>query len=110
MDLGIETRRVDEIMTTIHSIQTRLTGVEQRNQTVNGDGTVMNSSITNPLDLTVTASGNPISENDDLMQNANDLIHSLGTNVPSNVQVIAATRLPSRFINRPGLIKLSFRN
>lgn len=33
LDLGIETQRVDEVMTTIQSIQTRLSGVEQRNQT-----------------------------------------------------------------------------
>lgn len=115
LDLGIETRRVDEVMTTIQSIQTRLSGVEQRNQTVSDDGTVtvMNTSITNPLDctdLTVTASGIPISENNDLMQKANDVINSLWTDVSSNVQVIAVTRLPSRFNNRPGLVKISFRN
>lgn len=113
LDLGTETRRVDEVMTTIQSIQTRLSGVEQRNQTVSDDGTVMNTSITNPLDctdLTVTASGIPISENDDLMQKANDVINSLGTDVSSNVQVIAVTRLPNRFNNRPGLVKISFRN
>lgn len=113
LDLGIETQRVDEVMTTIQSIQTRLSGVEQRNQTVSDDGTVMNTSITNPLDctdLTDTASGIPISENNDLMQKANDVINSLGTDVSSNVQVIAVTRLPSRFNNRPGLVKISFRN
>lgn len=112
LDLGIETQRVDEVMTTIQSIQTRLSGVEQRNQTVSDDGTVMNTSITNPLDctdLTVTASGIPISENNDL-QKANDVINSLGTDVLSNVQVIAVTRLPSRFNNRPGLVIISFRN
>lgn len=42
MDLSVETLRVDEIMTTIHSIQTRLNGVEQRIQTVRDDHTVMN--------------------------------------------------------------------
>lgn len=100
-------------MATIQSIQTRLTGVEQRNQTISDDGTVMNSSITNPLDctdLTVTASGIPISENDDLMLKANDLIHSLGADVSSNVQVIGVMRLQSRFNNRPGPVKISFRN
>lgn len=87
--------------------KTRLSGVGQRIQTVSEDGTVMNSSITNPLDctnLTVRA----ISENNDLRQNANDLIQSLGADVASNVQVIAVTRLRSRFNNRPDLLKISF--
>lgn len=89
--------------------KTRLSGVGQRIQTVSEDGTVMNSSITNPLDctnLTVRA----ISENNDLRQNANDLIQSLGADVASNVQVIAVTRLRSRFNNRPDLLKISFWN
>lgn len=73
----------------------------------------MHTRIKNPLDCTdqtVTSSGISISENADLMQKANGLINSLGTDVSSNVQVIAVTRLPSRFNNCPGLEKICFRN
>lgn len=80
MDLGFETRRVDQIMATIHSIQLRLDGVEQCTQTVSDNGTIRKSSITNPQS-TITASGIPISDDEDLLLKANELIRTLGEEV-----------------------------
>lgn len=73
--------RVDQIMTTIQSLELRLVSIEHCTKTVTNNDTIRNSSITNPFDCTdlrVTASGIPISEDGSLLHKANELIRALG--------------------------------
>ncbi|CAC5405643.1 unnamed protein product [Mytilus coruscus] len=62
------------------------------------------------LDITITAGGLPFSEDENLIEKANDLIRALGEDVSDNVIVTTAARLPSRFSDRPAIVKISFRN
>ncbi|CAG2189828.1 unnamed protein product [Mytilus edulis] len=118
VDISMETRRTDQLLISVQSIQSRLDGIEEHNNTHsadNGNG-VLNSVDNlhiNPLDnpeITITASGIPVTEGEDLMSKAENLISALGEDVFSNVNVIAATRLTNRFNDRPGIVKISFRN
>lgn len=67
----------------------------------------------NPLDdpdLTITVSGIPVTDSEDLIKKAEELISCLGNEVSSKVNVSGATRLPSRLTNKPALVKISFVN
>lgn len=121
LDIGRQTARTDQMLITIQSMQTRLDDLEQRQVnthattvTDSGNGNfIMPVAQVNPLDnvdLTITASGIKVTESENLVTKANDLIRSLGEDVSSNVQVTAATRLPTRFNDRPGIVKISFRS
>ncbi|VDI44280.1 Hypothetical predicted protein [Mytilus galloprovincialis] len=113
VDIGSETRRTDQLLITVQSLQTRLEGIEEHNNTqsaFNGIG-VLNP--VNPLDnpeITITASGIPVTESEDLLYKTENLIRALGEDVFSYVHVTAATRLPNRFDDRPGIVKFSLRN
>ncbi|CAC5412945.1 unnamed protein product [Mytilus coruscus] len=91
LDLARETNRTDQIINTksIQSLQPL-----------------------NPLDnneITITASGIPVTEHENLIQKAESLISALGDEVTQNVRVTGAVRLPTRSTNRPGIVKI-FRN
>ncbi|CAG2234693.1 unnamed protein product [Mytilus edulis] len=69
---------------TDQSIQTRLDSLEQDTSSKNND--------------------------ENIVEKANDLIRALGEDVSDNVNVTAAARLPSRFNDRPAIVKIIFRN
>ncbi|CAC5360994.1 unnamed protein product [Mytilus coruscus] len=117
IDIGHETTRTDQLLTTVQSIQRRLDDVEQQNPILNDNGTAVHENRPgrkyNPLDntdITVTVSGIPFSDGEDLMEKANDMILALGDSVADSVRISAATRLPSRFNDKPGIVKISFQN
>ncbi len=124
LDIASETRRIDQILTTVQSMQTRMDGLEQSNintPTMNDNGSDdhprtrrrPHSNWGNPLDdpeLTITASGIPDMDAEDaesLIRKAKDIIRCMGDDVSANVRVTAATRLPRRFDNKPGIVKFS---
>lgn len=117
-DINRETSRTDQLLTTVQSIQTRIEKIENHPGLTgeNGQDQPMNNpAIHNPLnnpDITITASGLPVSEDENLVQKANDLIRALGVQVSDNVHVTAAVRLPNYRTNdqRPGIVKISFRS
>ncbi|CAG2193350.1 unnamed protein product [Mytilus edulis] len=109
MDINRETNRTDQ------SIQTRLDSLEQDTSSKNSVPLLSNSlyQTQNPLDnpdITITASGLPFSDDENIVEKANDLIRALGEDVSDNVNVTAAARLPSRFSDRPAIVKISFSN
>ena len=110
LDIHRETNRIDQLLTTVQSIQARVDDLETRT----GNGTVSRDrEVRNPLDdidLTIVASGLPFIDGEDLIQTAKTLIAELGEEVSQNVHITAATRLPSRLRDKPGLVKISFRN
>lgn len=110
LDIHRETNRIDQLLTTVQSIQARVDDLETRT----GNGTVSRDrEVRNPLDdidLTIVASGLPFIDGEDLIQTARTLIAELGEEVSQNVHITAATRLPSRLRDKPGLVKISFRN
>lgn len=122
-DIGMQTARIDRMMTTVQSMQTRIESLETNSSGHNGnnstqdlnddrlDGHIMRHG--NPLDdpeLTITASGIPYQEGENLVQKAEDIMRSLGETVSSSVKVTAAVRLPNRWNEKPGFVKISFRN
>lgn len=115
IDIGTETARVDQVLLTVQSMQDRINNLEQNPTPMNIDNTNdMNIQLQrNPLDnpeLTITASGIPFSDTEDIMKKATDLISALGEEVRAAVRVVSASRLPSKIENKPGLVKISFRN
>ncbi|VDI28368.1 Hypothetical predicted protein [Mytilus galloprovincialis] len=115
MDINRETNRTDQLLTTVQSIQTRLDSLEQDTSSKNSVPLLSHSlyQTQNPLDnpdITITASGLPFSDDENIVEKANDLIRALGEDVSDNVNVTAAARLPSRFSDRPAIVKISFSN
>lgn len=114
LDIHRETNRIDQLLTTVQSIQARVDDLETRTVQNEGNGTVSHDrEERNPLDdndLTIVASGLPFVDGEDLIQTARTLIAELGEEVSQNVHITAATRLPSRLRDKPGLVKISFRN
>ena len=110
LDIHRETNRIDQLLTTVQSIQARVDDLETRT----GNGTFSRDrEVRNPLDdidLTIVASGLPFIDGEDLIQTARTLIAELGEEVSQNVHITAATRLLSRLRDKPGLVKISFRN
>ena len=114
LDIHRETNRIDQLLTTVQSIQARVDDLETRTVQNEGIGTVSRDrEVRNPLDdndLTIVASGLPFIDGEDLIQTARTLIAELGEEVFQNVHITAATRLPSRLRDKQGLVKISFRN
>ena len=120
LDLVRETNRTDQIINTIHSIHSRIDNVEEQGKQINShlvnsndNGVLSTLQSLNPLDnneITITANGIPVTEDENLIQKAESLISALGDEVTQNVRVTGAVRLPTRSTNRPGIVKISFRN
>jgi hypothetical protein len=123
VDIGRETSRTDQMLTMIQSMQTRLDNLEKNRTEVdtsqandNGnrnDSTFPTAIQQNPLDdpgVTIIASGIPDTETEDIKQKAEYFICTLGDDVSSEVHITAVTRLPTRYKDRPGIVKISLRN
>ena len=118
LDIGTNARRIDEVVNSVHLLSQR---IEQAEQNVNPDRDVFNDerdngagwargTFANPLDnndITVVIKDLPVTPEEDLLMKARELISALGEEVSFNVSVIAASRLPSRYHNKPGLVKIS---
>ena len=113
VDLASETRRVDQVLTTIQSIQSRMDGLEQQradhNTIVNGTNNMGNTQQNDP-EVSVTVSGIQETENENSMAKITDLIQALGDEVYQNINIANIVRLPSRVPGRPGIIRISFRS
>ena len=103
VDLASETRRVDQVLTTIQSIQSRMDGLEQQradhNTIVNGTNNMGNTQQNDP-EISVTVSGIQETENEDLMADITDLMQALGDEVYQNINIANIVRLPSRVPGR----------
>ncbi len=113
--VGNESSRIDNILTTIQSMQSRIDTMEQTpagpptTDPINDqrpDGP--RRSHVDDTDVSVMASGIPYQDGEDILQKAKDIISALGGNVSTHVAVIAATRFRARFDNRPPLVKITF--
>ena len=107
LDIGANTRRIDEVVNSVHLLAQRIDQVEQN---VNTDGDVFNDernngagwardTFRNPLDnndITVIIKDMPVTPEEDLLMKARELVSALGEDVSMNVRVIAASRLPAR--------------
>lgn len=112
-NIGREKERIDHVIETMQSVQTRLTTLEERGDSTGPSRPTEERSMEDYLndpDVCITASGIPKTNGEDLMKKANDLICALGDNVSSRVLITGVTRLRNNFNDRPPLIKVSFRN
>ena len=112
-DLGNESKRIDEIMNTLKSVQSRLETVEQSGSNMDhGDGGVpgggYNGTGSHDNDLTIIASGLSYTADENLYQKVDNLLLALGEDVHSQLHVSAVSRLSSRVAGRPGIVKISF--
>ena len=109
-DIKRESSRIGNFLKSVHDLQSRTENVENKG-TVIASGCTHN--ITDPLsdpDLSVTADRLSLSEGESISDKAHALIKAIGEDLYSSVNITGACRLPSRFQNRPGLVKISFRN
>jgi hypothetical protein len=120
MDINRESYRLEQVAKTVQAMQSRITTIEQTTSSRQTDENKSRDSTDqhkhgqfNPSDdpdLTVTASGIKYTEGEDLMAVAHDLISALGDDVSLNVLITSVSRLPTRYVNRPPLVKISFQN
>ena len=117
LDIGVNSRRIDELVSSVHLLTQRIDQFEQNpiqgDNVFNGRDTATNwtrGTFVNPLDnndITVIVKDLPTTPGEDLLMKARELISALGEDVSSNARVVAASRLQSRFQNKPGLVKIS---
>ena len=117
LDMARESSRIDTLISSVQSLQGRVSDIEimQDNGTMNADlsnGTAFHRrGQLNPLndpEVTVIASGLQFTDDENILSKASELIGAIGGDVAENVLVTAAARLPSKFRNKPGLVKISF--
>lgn len=113
-----EKSRIDKVLETMQSVQTRLTSLEERSQTTTlstaepARATEERTSqeFLNDPDCCITASGLPVTDGENLLQKATDVIDALGGNVSASVHITGVTRMKNYSDNRPPLVKISFQN
>ena len=132
LDIAREGSRIDELVSSVRSIQGRLTTVENVcSGSGLGDGPLWDSSTDNgndrmdysgwnvsgrridPLndpDLTVIGSYIPFTEGEDLVKKVGDLIMALGEDVSRSVTITGVKRFAPKYRNKPGLVKISFQS
>ena len=116
MDLGKESARLDSLLITVQSLQSRVHGIENVTKDITlgnialYQGVSQQSAKNDNSDLMVFVTGLHFSKNEDMVQKARDLMLALGEDVSSYVSITAASRLPSRVPNRPGPVKITFNN
>ena len=59
--------------------------------------------------MSVIVSGLPYIHGEDLMQKAQDLVNALGNDVTHNVNITNTVRYRTRYLDRPGPVKVTFR-
>ena len=93
-------------------MQARIDGLEQHSGDLNTNtnGTEIGNTHYNDSEVSVTASGILESEDENLMEKVNALIQALGEDVYSNTHITKVTRIPSKIPNRPGIVRISFRD
>ena len=123
LDIGRESRRIDDLMNSVHTLTSRFDQFEQNAQgdEIPNGGVGQGAGVSrglfnvplNPLnnnDVTVIAKDLPYIEGEDLLMTARNLIATMGEDVYSNVNVVAASRMRARYRNKPGLVKISLAN
>ena len=126
LTIGREASRIDKILTTVQSLQKRISDIEVTDRTgihVNGanpnngdqstdgqDQRPYTPRHTDDSDISVVVSGVKSEQGENLMQKAQCLIDSLSNDVSSKVTITKAIRFKSRIEDRPGLVKTTFRN
>ena len=113
LEIGRENTRIDTILNTIQSMQSRLDTLEQSNgststQDNSNQARFRPANNSDDSDISIIASGLPQQNGEDLLRKVKDLIQALGNDVCSKVNVTAATRFRTRFHDRPGLVKITF--
>lgn len=104
LELSIQKTQIDTLSQSIDSIMGRLELLENGARPIYESG---ERRSTNPLDdpnVTIIATNIKAEPNEDLLAVAKDLVAHLD----EDVRVVAAHRLKSRKINKPGLVKISF--
>ena len=123
LDIGRESRRIDDLMNSVQTLTLRFDQFEQNAQgdEIPNGGVGQGAGVSrglfnvplNPLnnnDVTVIAKDLPYIEGEDLLMTARNLIGTMGEDVYSNVNVVAASRMRARYRNKPGLVKISLAN
>ena len=117
LDMAREAGHIDTLITTVQALQGRVSDIEnmQDNGTLNADqlagAAFCRRGQIDPLndpEVTIIASGLPFMDGENILTKARALIDALGGEVTENVLVTAASCLPAKFRNKPGLVKISF--
>lgn len=124
IDLARESERINQVLSTMECMQSRLCNLEQQSVPMdvpgtsdngNGNGAgqrqpIIKGDPINDPNLTIMVYDLRYSEGENLEQKVNEILQALGDQVSNNVLVTAVKRLPSRIPNRPGLVKISLQN
>lgn len=130
--IGRERTRIEEILITIQSLQSRMNALEQtehlaaagqiQDSTETNNGTEANQQamgqnriryrpgLLDDSDISVMVFGLPEFEGEEIIQNAQAIINALSNDVKSRVTIRSATRFRTRFDNRPGPVKITLSN
>ena len=129
LDIGISTRRIDDLVSSVQTLTVRIDQVERVIESAQGTGSInghddhsaaggfmnwscggaaLNTDPLNDNNRTVIVKNVPYADGENLMNKARDILVALGEEVSSNVNVTAVARLKPRFRNKPGLVKIGF--
>ncbi|CAG2256686.1 unnamed protein product [Mytilus edulis] len=90
VDIALEAKRTDQVLTSIQSMQIRIDDLDQQRSdfNVNANGTANGKHTQdNSPELSVTVSGIPQTEEEDLLLKVNDLMKALGEDVYSRLKL-----------------------
>ena len=125
LDIGRESRRIDDLMNSVQTLTLRFDQFEQNAQgdEIPNGGVGQGAGVSrgffnvplNPLnnnDVTVIAKDLPYIEGEDLLtlMTARNLIATMREDVYSNVNVVAVSRMRARYRSKPGLVKINLAN
>ena len=125
-DVQRQGTRIDEVMTTIQSLKDRVDTIEQsgsanaqgsgdenmdtgNGNVEQGQRTFRPAAHSDDTEMSVIVSGLPYIHGEDLMQKAQDLVNALGNDVTHNVNITNTVRYRTRYLDRPGPVKVTFR-
>lgn len=106
LELGKQQSQIDSLSRSVESLIHRVKEVEKvgHSYATQPGSAVHHSSTVKDSEVTIIASNIPQSDDEDILQVAQDLVDCLS----DSISVVAAARLRSRIQGKPGLVKISF--
>jgi len=113
LEIGRENRRVDDILRTVQSLQTKIDNLESQDRPAPENMDTDNGQRYRPSqhddnDRGIMVSGIPFTEGEELLQKVKDVLVALGNNVSNDVDIKKVARFRAGPNNRPGLVKVTF--
>ena len=106
IELAVHKGEIDSLSRSIESVARRVEKIErtQADRSIHTADNVNTENILSDPDLTIIATNVKFEHDEDILVKARELVNHLDV----DADVVAATRLKSRIVNKPGLVKISF--